>query len=299
MSDKRVKSGGFLVPRRREAPVPPPPEDEEAPADAPAPVEEEPKAEEEPPADAAPAEDAPADDEMPADAEPPDEEAPDDAPSPMAGEYLFCASSDREDRHGDIVMQDWTNLEEFARSGPILLNHNAWALPIGKATRAEVVNGRLYVGIAFDMEDNDAARIAGKVERGFLNTVSVGFRPTKVVERASLGAGEPYAAQRGYVLSGNELMELSLATIPANPDAAQVERSAGTLTLERLAPALAAAVAKAVRDALAPTASAKPAAPPAPVKTAPRPAAPTPRPAPKPAPGAIPLDKLFPSRSGD
>ena len=68
-------------------------------------------------------------------------------------------------------------------------------------------------------------RVAKKFAGGFMDSVSVGFRSHKRTLRAMLPDGDPRKAERGYILSKNTLLELSVVTIGANPDA-QVIKSA-------------------------------------------------------------------------
>ena len=99
----------------------------------------------------------------------------------------FLASSDVQDRYEDIVSQEGWLLGNYRKNPVVQTDHN-WTCGanVGRAIKLEVgeVGDRpggkaLYMDVEWDMADEDAAKIAGKVERGFLNAVSVGFRSKK------------------------------------------------------------------------------------------------------------------------
>lgn len=146
----------------------------------------------------------------------------DGAKSP-AGPWKFIASTAKVDSYNDIVEQGW-RLDRYMRNPVILLQHSSWSLPIGKATEVKVdalADGApgLVVTFMLDTEDEEAMKVGRKLAGGFLNAVSVGFRSHKQTPRATLPETDPRYSGRGYVLADNELQELSVVTIPANPDA--------------------------------------------------------------------------------
>jgi len=132
----------------------------------------------------------------------------------------FVASTASVDRMGDIVDQSW-QLENYLRNPVILQNHDYHAPVVGMATRAVVEEGALVIDVLFDTSEHnaDGRRIASQVADGFVRAVSVGFRPGRVTARAALPEGDPRKGERGYVLAENELLELSIVSVPANADA--------------------------------------------------------------------------------
>ncbi len=129
----------------------------------------------------------------------------------------FIASTDAIDSWDEIVEQDW-DLKRFLANPVILFAHNSWQLPIGKATRCEVVNatGRAQLECTVEFLSEKANPLAeqvwNSVQEGGLRAVSVGFRPGD----ARL---EKRNGREVWVLSQNELMEISVVPIPANPEA--------------------------------------------------------------------------------
>lgn len=157
------------------------------------------------------------------------------------GPVTFIASTDTPDRYDDVVGQNWS-LEAFERNPVILFNHNPQKMPIGKG-RAYVEDGRLMIDVEFDENDEDARKIEDKVRRGFISAVSVGFQPLEAVLRSTLPEGHKYRGSNGYYFSKNELLEVSVVTIPANNEATLTAKNyrsslslsdvARSLTIER------------------------------------------------------------------
>lgn len=122
-------------------------------------------------------------------------------------------STEDEDRHGDVVKQEW-DLSHY-KANPVILNsHNYGDIldVIGKATSIKVVDGKLQGQIKFAVNENPKAKVAFDLyEGGFLNAFSVGFIPKTF-------------SDKGEILS-SELMEISAVAVPAN--AMALAKSAG------------------------------------------------------------------------
>tara|TARA_Y100001973_G_C5136334_1_gene300532 strand:+ start:67 stop:801 length:735 start_codon:yes stop_codon:yes gene_type:complete len=130
----------------------------------------------------------------------------------------FVASTNTEDRYGDVINQRGWKLESYKRNPVVLLNHDATSLPIGKGDVA-LVDNQLMIEVEFDMEDTKAAEIARKVKKGFISAVSVGFNSKDSIYRSDLPKESPAYGERGLYFKSAELLEVSIVTIPANPQA--------------------------------------------------------------------------------
>ena len=130
----------------------------------------------------------------------------------------FVASTSAEDRYGDVIAQDGWDLTAYNANPIILFNHDASAMPIGRGD-VDVIDGKLLIDVTFDMEDPHAAEIGRKCQAGFLNSVSVGFNAIEAVERSNLPEGHQYKSDNGLYFNKAELLEVSVVTIPANPEA--------------------------------------------------------------------------------
>lgn len=146
----------------------------------------------------------------------------------------IVASTAAIDRMGDVVEQSW-HLERYQRNPVALWAHDPTIPPVGRTVGLDVIGEgqerALVARIEWDThEDNPLGRtVAAQFERGFLSAVSVGFVPGRRVARASLDESHPAYAdgetRSGYLLSQNELLEISAVSIPANPEALVVGRA--------------------------------------------------------------------------
>lgn len=135
----------------------------------------------------------------------------------------FVASSATPDRYGDIInVQGWV-LDNYKRNNIILLNHDSNQLPIARG-HVYIRNDQLIVDVEFDSEDERAKEVERKVKAGFMNAVSVGFRPLESKSRSELPTDHKYYGQRGMYYSKAELLEVSIVTIPANGEATMLEQ---------------------------------------------------------------------------
>jgi HK97 family phage prohead protease len=125
----------------------------------------------------------------------------------------FIASTDAIDSYDEIVEQDWI-LDRYRTNPVVLFAHDSRELPVGQCIDVGVVNGQLECTVKFcSAEANPhAERVWQSVREGALRAVSVGFRPGDV-------RFEKRNGKEVFVLSKNELHEISVVPIPANPEA--------------------------------------------------------------------------------
>jgi HK97 family phage prohead protease len=130
----------------------------------------------------------------------------------------FVLSDETPDRYGDVLSADGWELGNFKKNPIALFNHNS-SFPIGKWKGLKVENdalrGHLELAPAGTSERIDEIRKL--VEAGILRAVSVGFLPVESRARSKTEPGELYVKQ--------ELIETSLVSIPANPNAIAVAKS--------------------------------------------------------------------------
>jgi HK97 family phage major capsid protein/HK97 family phage prohead protease len=123
------------------------------------------------------------------------------------------------DRFGDVVDPAGWDLKNF-KSNPIALFGHNRDFPIGSWMNVKVDKGQLQGRLK--LLDRGASvrhdEIRSLVEAGVLRAVSVGFRP---LEAEPLNPKDPYGPQK---FTKSELVECSLVSIPANPNALQISR---------------------------------------------------------------------------
>lgn len=131
------------------------------------------------------------------------------------GGFEFIASDESVDRSGESIPVDTWDLANFKKSPRLLADHDySIASILGVCENVRVEGGRLMFSPKFH-EITELAKTAAKmVAEGVLNTVSVGFLRK--------------SDKKGNV--SNELMEISLVAVPANPNAIMLgAKSMGSL----------------------------------------------------------------------
>lgn len=142
----------------------------------------------------------------------------------------FIASDETVDRYGDVIRANGWDLSNFRQNPVLLFGHQSRALPVGKVPNITVNGTRLIADAEFMPEGmSDAAdQVWRAVDGGFLKAASVGFMPT--VEPNMIWAADDPNHQdwpTGYEYVGQELLELSVVPVPANPQALALARSLG------------------------------------------------------------------------
>lgn len=148
-------------------------------------------------------------------------------------------SSGEQARDGFIIEQRGLEFERFRANPVVLLNHDdgsggmlgggSNALPIARS-RDELRDDTRDITTAvadFDMEDELARRVLGKVERGLINSTSIRWIPLEHridrVKRDGDDKSEPV-----IVFTRSEVLEWSFVPIPSDTNAV-VQRSDGSI----------------------------------------------------------------------
>ena len=118
------------------------------------------------------------------------------------------------DRYGDRIEPAGIDLKAFRRNPVVLLNHNH-GVPIARAAAISMEGSNLTATVDFPPAGRyaESDRVYALIQDGMLNTASVAVRPIK---SRPLDADRPYA---GRMYEQSELVELSIATVPVNPEA--------------------------------------------------------------------------------
>lgn len=128
-------------------------------------------------------------------------------------EAQVIASTDAVDAYGEILVQDW-DLTRYRGNPVVLFGHRSDLLPIGYARDVDVKDGKLVATIAFvDASANELAeQVWQGIKQGSIRGISVGFR-------SKSAKMEKIDGRDVYVLRQNELLEISVVPIGANPEA--------------------------------------------------------------------------------
>lgn len=135
----------------------------------------------------------------------------------------FTISTESVDREQDMISLAGWDLANFKRNPVVLWGHDAARLPIGRACDVAIEGGGLKASIEFIPSDTpEGGLFAESVYRlaraGFIAATSVGFRPLKwdYTRDPTRGADDWFP---GIDFEEQELVELSVVTVPANPEA--------------------------------------------------------------------------------
>lgn len=140
------------------------------------------------------------------------------APPPADDPLEFVMSDGSVDRMGDVIDPEGWQLDNFHRNPIALFSHDP-LLPIGKWHDVGVRKGQLTGRLELMPAQTDLQRqIQTAVSAGVLRAVSVGFHSDKV---------EPLGKGGGLRFTEAELVECSLVSVPANPNALAIAKSLG------------------------------------------------------------------------
>jgi HK97 family phage prohead protease len=126
--------------------------------------------------------------------------------------FHFNASTASIDRMGDTLAVKGWDLKSFRANPVVLFAHDSGSLPVGKALAVSITDKALVTSIKFAQTGMGKA-VAALLSGGFLNAVSVGFRPTE------FNFSKDPSRKGGIDFTKQELLEISVVPIPANSEA--------------------------------------------------------------------------------
>ena len=132
----------------------------------------------------------------------------------------FVLSDATVDSYGDVVEPKGWELGNFLKNPIALFGHSS-AFPIGKWESVRVEGGKLVGRLSLAARGTSARidELISLVEQGILRAVSVGFLPIK---SDPIDPARPFGPQR---YTKQELREVSLVSVPANPAALALAKS--------------------------------------------------------------------------
>jgi HK97 family phage prohead protease len=137
----------------------------------------------------------------------------------------FVASDETVDRYGDVIRVDGWDLKAFLANPVLLWGHNSKQPPIGQVSKL-TIEGKQLLAVAEFLPEGvyDFADTVWKiVKEGALRAVSVGFMPTKAPNEIKDEKSNEWTG--GYEWVGQELLELSVCPVPANPNALAIAKA--------------------------------------------------------------------------
>lgn len=138
-------------------------------------------------------------------------------------EGYIIISDDRQNSYGCKVKTEGIDYSDFLKNPVLLLNHNPNIL-LGRIEDLHVEDGKLIGKPVFDKDDNDeAAKWAGKWERGFLKAAS-----------PHLDINETEFVGDMLFVSKSELCEVSLTPTPGNKNALKLTKGGSQISNEEI-----------------------------------------------------------------
>lgn len=136
----------------------------------------------------------------------------------------FIGSTEHVDRHGEVIKADGWKLTTYKKNPVVLVNHKHSDLPVAKTKNVWV--DKEAKSLMFDIEfpDMDVSSEGDTLyklyKNGYMNATSVGFLPNP--EKMVFGEkkGDP-----SVTYTEQELLEISLVSVPANPNALLTSKS--------------------------------------------------------------------------
>jgi hypothetical protein len=143
----------------------------------------------------------------------------------MADEKSFVLNDETQvNCYGFRVKNAGLDLSRF-KSNPVILAQHAnsiWTV-IGRWENIRIEGSLLLADPVFDTEDPDAAKIAGKVSRGFLKGASLGLKPATSGTNFNFKKGADGVPD----LLTSEALEASIVAIPANKNSVRLLSAEG------------------------------------------------------------------------
>ena len=122
----------------------------------------------------------------------------------------FVASHESPDRAGDQITASGWHLDNFQKNPVVPWAHRYDLQPVGRALDTRISAKSLLTKVQFDTGNPFAADVERQVRNGFINAVSVGFRPLE----AAMSEREGRFGMNGVDFVKSELLEISIVPVP-------------------------------------------------------------------------------------
>jgi len=143
-------------------------------------------------------------------------------------EIIFTINTDTVDRDREVVLPKGLVKKNYAGNPVVLLNHDYQTLPIGKTLWIKGDATKLIAKAYISDKTQLANDVFGLLQDGILSAASIGFAP---LEQSPPTPKEiksrPDWADARNIIRKWEILEWSLVTVPANPEALSLAVSKG------------------------------------------------------------------------
>ena len=144
---------------------------------------------------------------------------------PLPAWHVFVANTSAPNRHGDIIEQDDWQLDNYRANPVILWMHDLRQDPLGRGevwvARPGTPDACLMVRVWWNHKRERAREVCEQVEDGMLSAVSIRATFAQRLWRDELPETDPRYKRTGWgrVLSHGDLEEISIVTVPGDPNA--------------------------------------------------------------------------------
>lgn len=128
----------------------------------------------------------------------------------MKNAHTFKLTDESINSYGFITLTDSLDVSVFENNPVMLYEHNSLSV-IGKWTNIRKEDGKLLADAVYDIDDDMAKKVMGKVERDFIKGVSVGMQ----IDPKSI----KYNKDNVPMVTNAKLLEASICAIPSNSNA--------------------------------------------------------------------------------
>ena len=141
----------------------------------------------------------------------------------IEGKLVAIASTENEDRLGDVVLASGWDLRSFKKNPVLLFAHNYTQPPIGLAKNIKVEGKKLMFEPVFHGITELSRQVKQLYEEGIMKAFSVGFIAKELDEKNS------------NIITKSELLEISAVPVPANAEAlVQMSKSIDKGAMEKI-----------------------------------------------------------------
>jgi HK97 family phage prohead protease len=130
----------------------------------------------------------------------------------------FIGSDQSIDRDNERIMVDGWKLTNYRKNPVVLVNHNAFDLPVAKTKKVWIDKEKKQLKFDIEFPEPEVSSVGDTLYKlyanGFMNATSVGFAPNP--QKITYGDGKK---QPRVTFGEQELLEISLVSVPANPRA--------------------------------------------------------------------------------
>lgn len=142
---------------------------------------------------------------------------------PDALEHEFTIADETVNRNGWRLIVAGIRTEAFEKNPVCVVQHNEWAVPVGRWVSLKKEGGVLKGRLQFDRNDEEAVRLYWKYADGYMSAVSLNVVPlVESEDKKDLLPGQRYAT-----VTESELLEISLVTIPAYGNSVRLSHADG------------------------------------------------------------------------